>query len=48
MVTVTVPDATHIRVEASYPYQPLFAALPFVSSTQSGFRLRSGAVMTAL
>lgn len=48
MVTVTVPDATHVRVEADYPYQPLFSALPFMSGALTGFQLRSSVVMTAL
>lgn len=47
-VTVTAPDAKHVLVQATYQYQPLFAAIPFVPNMQTGFVLHSSAYMAAL
>ena len=51
-IAVSAPDASHIQVDASYSYQPIFVRIPtFGASTpdiDTGFTLNASTTMRAL
>jgi Flp pilus assembly protein TadG len=50
-ITVTAPDALHVRVQAAYPYQPIFATLPgfgLMSDISANWNLTAASTMRAL